>query len=98
RPFRLKTKAARGIGKLQAAHAEISQNPVVGRWSFVVRKIGKRSMSKFHRWPVSRLLLPLPLANDQRRTTNDASSSLQTLRLVIEATQMTRCSESLCDF
>src|SRR5437660_11325127 len=37
---RLKTKAARGIRKLQAADAKVGQNsvnPVVGRWSSVVR-------------------------------------------------------------
>src|SRR4029077_18268553 len=52
RPFRLKTKASRGVIELQAAHAEISQNPVVGRASFVVRKICEATMSKLYRWPV----------------------------------------------
>src|SRR5207248_7164446 len=40
-PFRLKTKAARGITELQAAYAQVGQNPVVRLASFVVRQISE---------------------------------------------------------
>ncbi len=70
RSVRLKTKAARGISKLKTAYAQVSQYPVLGRSSFVVRQICKGSVSELHRRPV--IPLVLVLANDQRRTTNDA--------------------------
>src|SRR5262249_12072049 len=40
RSFRLKTKAARGVRKLQAADAEVGENSVVRRSSYVFRQIG----------------------------------------------------------
>src|SRR5512141_279148 len=52
RSVRLKTKAARGIGKLQAADAQVGKDPVVRRPSCVVRQISKRSMSQFDGWSV----------------------------------------------
>src|SRR5438477_7391646 len=52
RSFRLKTESACGIVKLQAAHAEIGQQTVDGRWSLVVSQIRKRSVSEFNRRPV----------------------------------------------
>src|ERR1039458_9924696 len=45
RSIRLKTESARGIGKLQAAYADVGQQTVDRRWSLVVRQVCKRSVS-----------------------------------------------------
>src|SRR6266851_1567289 len=55
RSIRLKTESACGIGKLQTADAKIGENAVnlvVGRWSLVVRQLGKRSMPQLNCRPV----------------------------------------------
>src|ERR1700731_2540595 len=39
RSIRLKTKSARGIGKLQAADANVGQQAVDGRWLLIVRNL-----------------------------------------------------------
>src|SRR5580692_8997552 len=68
RSIRLKTKSACGIGKLQTAHSDVSENAVncvVGRWLLVVRDFTEGFMQQ-------RNLRPIGLANDERPTTKDA--------------------------
>src|SRR5277367_4218534 len=80
RSFRLKTESARGIGKLQAAHAEICEQTVDGRWSLVVCQICKRTVNQVHPGPIAALrriaVSRWLLANDRRPTTNDAFQPL----------------------
>jgi hypothetical protein len=53
--FRLKTEASRGIPQLQTAHAQVCQNPVnpiVRRYSFVIRQISEGSVPQLDVRPV----------------------------------------------
>src|SRR5215813_15338869 len=52
RPFRLKTESARGVVKLQAAHPDIGQQTVDGRWCLALGHFGKRPMQKRHLRPI----------------------------------------------
>src|SRR5258708_3332238 len=91
RSIRLKTKSACGIGKLQAANADVCENAVDGRWSLVVCNFTKGPMQQ-------RNLRPVGFANDYGRTTNEAFRSFQRRRIFIEPNQMSRCAEAFCDF
>src|SRR6516225_8167069 len=51
RSFRLKTKAARGIGKLQAANPQVREQAVGCRLS-ALAKFSKRSMAEFDYRPI----------------------------------------------
>ena len=92
RPFRLKTKAARGIGKLQAADAQVGQQSIMLTY-------GSRSVAEFREGAVDSIR---SLANPPLRCVRDATATLtrqfQRLRILIEANQMTRCAEAFCDF
>src|SRR5579884_3440261 len=97
RSFRLKTEASRRIGKLQAADAQVSKDPVnlvLSRTSYIIGQFGKCRMSEVDCWPVCLLLL----ANERRRRTKDGFCSFQRRRISIDPNQMTRCAEAFCDF
>src|SRR5437016_868149 len=107
RSFRLKTKAARGVGQLQAAYAEVSENAVDGRRPLIVGNICKRTVYQFYLRPVAwaslvvdHWSLALVFANDRRRTTDDQffPRDFQRCRILIEPDQMSRCAEAFCDF
>src|SRR5262249_34229474 len=98
-----KTKAARGIGKLQAAHAEVGQNTVHllgGGWLSLVGQLRKGAVPEFDRGPVRRLAFRI--AKGQPRTTHEAFPSFphpfEPREILIEATQPPRGAGAFCDF
>src|SRR5690348_10692201 len=64
RSFRLKTEAARGIGKLQATYAQVGQEAVNRSWSSVLGKCCEGAMQQFHLRPL--LLLVFILSGGDR--------------------------------
>src|SRR5580692_8649867 len=90
-PIRLKTKATRRAIELQAAHAQISEKTVDGRWSLVLGNFCKGAVNQLHLRPV------LPLAFHCLKT-EDLACNFERCRILIDPNQMTRCAEAFCDF
>src|ERR1700752_4915487 len=49
RSIRLKTESARRIVQLQAAHSDVGQKTVDGRWSLALGHLGEGKMQQSHR-------------------------------------------------
>src|SRR5712692_9008540 len=83
RPFRLKTEAARWCVQLQAAYAEIRQQPV-GRGRFEpLSDLRERTMQQTHLGPI------LPPGGNQ-----PCARLIERRRIFIEPNQMSRCAEA----
>src|SRR5579862_9216784 len=52
RSIRLKTESARRIVQLQAAHSDVGQQTVDGRWSLALGHFCEGTVQQRHRWPV----------------------------------------------
>jgi len=101
RSIRLKTKSARRIVQLQAAHSNVGQQAVNRCCLLALRNFCERSMQQRDLWPVgSRLsasgfrIYLSPKAGSRK----PEARNLQRCRIFIEPNQMSRCAEAFCDF
>src|SRR5271165_7091789 len=91
RSIRLKTKSARRIVQLQAAHANVGQDAVDCCCLHALRNLCEGSMQQRDRWPV---VFGLTVALWRKLFARDS----ERCRILIEANQMSRCAEAFCDF
>ena len=87
RSFRLKTKSARRVIQLQAAHSDVGQDAVDCCWILSLRDFSERTMQQRDLRPILNARSPKPDA-----------CSFKRCRIFIEPNQMSRCAEAFCDF
>ncbi len=107
RSIRLKTKSARRVVQLQAAHSHISQNSVDGRWSLALGNFRKGPLQQRDLRPIRQLFVipsgafwfALRIGTRSRGTLGQPfARNLQRCRILIEPNQMSRCAQAFCDF
>src|SRR6266487_3889512 len=86
RSIRLKAESARRIVELQAAYADVGQDPVHAARLLPFRNFRERAVQQRYFRPVWLMRCEL-FARDRERC-----------RIFIEANQMSRCAEAVCDF
>src|SRR5580698_3893530 len=100
RPFRLKTKSARRVIKLQAADANVCEQ-AVGPQTSDLSQTRKRTMHQRDLWPVGSRLSASGFRiylSPEAGSRKPEARNFQRCRILIEANQMSRCAEAFCDF
>src|ERR1035438_8190680 len=98
RSFRLKTKSALRILKLQAAHAQVRQQAVEGSGSDVLGYLGKRAVDQSDLRPVVRCLCGRVAGATVGVRLQSCAGPFERRGVLIEANQMSRCAEAFCYF
>src|ERR1700690_1056170 len=94
RSVRLKTKSARRIVQLQAAHANVGQDSVREPRTEPFPNFGKRALHQRDLGPIGRRRNAS--ATSQPFARELYPSNVQRCRIFIEANQMSRCAEAFC--